>query len=233
MRSSEKEGLVGCRRVFVTICIQGRCVLTFRRSEETDFFFYQRARESTFPGYPVPEILRIRLENLILSLKILCVRNLKDFLSQMIDPPDEVIIDKSIELLQRLNALDRDERLTPLGLHLARLPMDPQAGKMVLFGAIFSCFDPISSVAASLSFKNAFYAPIGKEREVDEIRVRFAKNTQSDHLMLANIIEDWRTAKRRNGNDYAFCRENFLSFTVLNQLEKMKQQFCELLHSSK
>ena len=53
-----------------------------------------------------------------------------------------------------IHALERDgEQLTPLGFHLAQLPMDPQTGKMILLGAIFGCLDPVLSVAASLSFK--------------------------------------------------------------------------------
>ena len=63
-------------------------------------------------------------------------------------------------MLQNLNALDNEEHLTPLGFHLAQLPMDPQMGKMILMGAIFSCLDPILSIAASLSFKDAFTIPL-------------------------------------------------------------------------
>lgn len=59
-----------------------------------------------------------------------------------------------------MGALDDNENLTPLGYHLAKLPLDPQTGKMILMGAIFSCVDPILSVAASLSFKDAFVIPM-------------------------------------------------------------------------
>ena len=59
------------------------------------------------------------------------------------------------------NALDRNtEDLTPLGYHLARMPVDPHVGKMLLFGAIFSCIDPIATIAASLGFRDAFYIPL-------------------------------------------------------------------------
>lgn len=64
------------------------------------------------------------------------------------------------KLLKDLNALDDDEYLTPLGYHLAKLPMDPQTGKMILMGALFSVVDPVFSVAASLSFKDAFAVPL-------------------------------------------------------------------------
>ena len=58
------------------------------------------------------------------------------------------------------NALDENEDLTPLGYHLAKMPVDPQTGKMLLFAAMFSCLDPVLTVAASLSFKDAFYIPM-------------------------------------------------------------------------
>lgn len=133
-----------------------------------------------------------------------------------------------------LSALDNNECLTPLGLHLARLPMDPQSGKMILLSSIFSCVDPITSVAASLTFKNAFYAPLGKENLVDRIKYDFSADTKSDHLMMSNVIEQWRNAKERGfGYENGFCRDNFLSISILNQLENMKKQFSEYLAGTK
>ena len=84
--------------------------------------------------------------------------------------------------------------LTPLGYHLAKLPMDPQTGKMILLGAIFGCLDPVLSVAASLSFKDAFVVPLGKEGIVDAKKVELSRNSRSDHLMCSNTILGWEEA---------------------------------------
>merc|ERR1719322_2049148 len=136
-------------------------------------------------------------------------------------------------MLITINALKvekGDEILTPLGYHLAKLPMDPQTGKMILLGAIFSCLDPILSVAASLSFKDAFIIPIGKESVVDKKRLELSKNTKSDHLMLANVMSEWEEAViRKQGREY--CWDNFLSEITLRMLENMKQQFVEHLYN--
>lgn len=67
----------------------------------------------------------------------------------------------SVPLLWQ-NALDRQEELTPLGVHLARLPVEPHIGKMILFGALFCCLDPVLTIAASLSFKDPFVIPLVK-----------------------------------------------------------------------
>lgn len=63
-------------------------------------------------------------------------------------------------MLHAINALDESENLTPLGFHLARLPVDPLTGRMLIMAAIFSCLSPILSVAAGLSFKDPFVTPI-------------------------------------------------------------------------
>ena len=64
------------------------------------------------------------------------------------------------QMLQAINALDESENLTPLGFHLARLPIDPLTGRMLLMAGIFSCVGPILTVAACLSFKDPFVTPL-------------------------------------------------------------------------
>ncbi|KAH7955805.1 hypothetical protein HPB52_003898 [Rhipicephalus sanguineus] len=117
-------------------------------------------------------------------------------------------------LMLMQKALNEDETLTPLGYHLAKLPLDPQTGKMIIMASIFSCLDPILTVAASLSFKDAFMVPLGKEKLVDKVKKQFAGDSKSDHIMLVNVFSQWEEAvKHRNGND--FCYANFLSWNTL------------------
>ncbi|KAG5870776.1 hypothetical protein JTB14_035026 [Gonioctena quinquepunctata] len=103
------------------------------------------------------------------------------------DPPDPGGLSLALALLKRMNALDEDENLTPLGYHLARLPVSPQMGKMILFGAIFSCLNPVLSVAASLDFKDAFQIPLGREGEADKKKIELADDTMSDHIVLHRV----------------------------------------------
>lgn len=195
------------------------------------YHLYSRARENTFDTDIQPEIQRIRLDDIILSLKLLGIQDPKAFLMSLLSTPQKSIVEHSIDLLKRIEALTRNEKLTPLGYHLARLPVEPQTGKMILFGALFCCLDPITSIAASLSFRDAFYNVIGKEREVDEIKLEFSRGTKSDHLMLANVIKEYRDV--REHEKYHFLRQNFLSRHTLDQLENMKHQFCKLLNDAR
>lgn len=65
-------------------------------------------------------------------------------------------LDAAKQRLRDLGALTADEKLTPLGYHLACLPVDVRIGKLMLFGAIFRCLDPALTIAASLAFKSPF-----------------------------------------------------------------------------
>ena len=199
------------------------------------YHLFSRAREMTMEHYALPEMLRTRLEEVILKIKILELGKSKAFLEKVLDPPHETNVQRAIELLIDINALklERDnEILTPLGYHLAKLPMDPQTGKMILFGAIFSCLDPILSVAASLSFKEPFLKPLGKEHLVDKKRLEISGDSMSDHLMLVNAMLGWEEAVE-NGKGRGYCWDNFLSESMVRMLDNMKKQFAEHLYNSK
>ena len=71
------------------------------------------------------------------------------------------------------NALDGNEELTPLGYHLAALPVSPRIGKMILFGAIFSCLDPVLTVASVLGFKDPFVFPLVSSNRTNSLPTQF------------------------------------------------------------
>ncbi|EZA53652.1 putative ATP-dependent RNA helicase DHX36 [Ooceraea biroi] len=196
------------------------------------YHLYSRAREMTFDQYPLPEMLRTRLEEVILQIKILQLGKAKEFLAIVLDPPDVKAIDLSLDLLRTLNALDEDEHLTPLGYHLAHLPLDPRTGKMILWASLFSCVEPIFAIAASLTFKDAFYCPLGREEEVNKKKLELSMNQYSDHVALAEALRRFEIEHRR-ANAGQFCREYFLSFNTLKLLSEMKNQFAQYLHEMK
>lgn len=111
----------------------------------------------------------------------------EEFLSKALEPPETKAVRNALRQLRQLvgaftelqappgvdctpcvvyrpslmqKALDRDEELTPLGHHLAHLPVAPRLGKMILFGAMFSCVDPVLTVASALGFKEPFVVPL-------------------------------------------------------------------------
>jgi len=182
--------------------------------------------------YLPPEICRKRIEEVILQIKMLELGSCRNFLKILLDPPNVKAVDHSLNLLVDINAIvlkNETEELTPLGFHIAKLPLDPQTGKMIVMAAMFSCIDPILSVAASLSFKDAFVVPFGQAKDVDKVKQRFGSGTLSDHLMLANVIIDYNESESKPH----FCWKNFLSQSVLRMLISMKSDLCKHLYVNK
>lgn len=193
---------------------------------------YTKFREERLEDYQLPEMLRVRLEEIILRVKLLKLGFAQEFLHKAMDPPSEVMIAKSVDLLKKLDALDEFESLTPLGYHLAQLPMAPQLSKMCILGAVFSCLDPVLSIAASLSFREPFMIPMGREKEVDNMKKTMACNTCSDHMLLCRIIEEYESSVRR-GYGPKYCYDHFLSSNTLKMLVNLKGQLAEHLYKLK
>ncbi|XP_059476225.1 ATP-dependent DNA/RNA helicase DHX36 [Neocloeon triangulifer] len=196
------------------------------------YHLFTQRREMTLASYPIPEMLRSRLEEVILQVKILQLGKVAPFLEKVMQPPNPIAIDHALELLKVISALDEDENLTPLGFHLAQLPMDPQLGKMILMAALFRCLDPVLSIAASLSFKEPFNLPLGFEKKVDQLKFELSKGQKSDHLVLSEAMRLWEQADTR-GEGNSFCRRNFLSLNTLNMLHRMKSHLAEHLQKMK
>lgn len=89
-------------------------------------------------------------------LEVFADRPLDSVFSQLIEPPTEGSLEAAKQRLCALGALTEEETLTPLGWHLACLPVDVRIGKLMLLGAIFRCLDPALTIAASLAFKSPF-----------------------------------------------------------------------------
>ncbi|XP_019623182.1 PREDICTED: putative ATP-dependent RNA helicase DHX57 isoform X1 [Branchiostoma belcheri] len=196
--------------------------------------FTSHSFDHIFREQQVPEIQRAPLEQLLLRIKILDIfkdQELQHVLSRILEPPDRTSIETAIVRLQDLGALNRDQELTPLGYHLAQLPVDVRIGKLMLFGAIFRCLDPVLTIAASLSFRSPFVAPFDKRDEADKKKQEFAIGN-SDHLTLLNAYKGWTTSlKHGSYAGYRYSMENFLSIKTLKEIVSMKRQFTELLSS--
>ncbi|KAM6986672.1 putative ATP-dependent RNA helicase DHX57 isoform 1-T2 [Aplochiton taeniatus] len=180
----------------------------------------------------LPEIQRVPLEQLCLRIKILDLfaeRQLESVFSRLIEPPVTGSLEAAKQRLQDLGALTADEKLTPLGYHLACLPVDVRIGKLMLFGAIFRCLDPALTIAASLAFKSPFVSPWDKREEANEKKLSYALGN-SDHLALLQAYKGWcGAAKNGNQAGFQYCRENFLSGRGLQEIASLKRQFTELL----
>uniref|UniRef100_UPI00358F2A3E ATP-dependent DNA/RNA helicase DHX36 n=1 Tax=Myxine glutinosa TaxID=7769 RepID=UPI00358F2A3E len=197
------------------------------------YHLYNNLRARLLNDYQLPELLRTPLEELCLQIKILKFGQIASFLDKAMQPPSLKAVKLAVTHLKELNALDSNEELTALGFHLARLPVEPTIGKLILFGAMFGCLDPILTIAASLSFKDPFVIPLGKEKYADLKRKGLSRESKSDHLTIVYALQGWEDAKRIGFRaEQDFCWDFFLSANTLQMLHNMKAQFVEHLHSA-
>ncbi|KAF9585630.1 hypothetical protein BGW38_001480 [Lunasporangiospora selenospora] len=194
--------------------------------------FSQTTFEDYMPEYQLPEIMRMPLEELCLMIRMSELGDITEVLGSALDAPPTKTIENAIQALQDVGALTRLQELTPLGVHLCNLPVDVHIGKMILFGTIFKCLDPILTIAAMLSFKSPFVTPFGSEEEAEAAKKQF-KIADSDMLTWYNAYLGWRKSYQEKPNRiYDYCRKNFLSHQNLVMTEDMKKQFLSFLVST-
>ena len=125
-----------------------------------------------------------------------------------------------------------DAQITPLGFHLASLPISPRIGKLILYGILMQCIDPVLTIAATVSAKSPFLSPFECRDAADEAKQRFAAD-DSDLLAMLNAYLEWKAIQgdRGGGRDgyrrqtqreeERFCHDNFLSLHSLQLIDQV------------
>ncbi|KAK1781419.1 P-loop containing nucleoside triphosphate hydrolase protein [Copromyces sp. CBS 386.78] len=189
--------------------------------------FTKHRHDNIMSDQQTPEMLRLSLQDLAIRVKICKIGGIEETLGEALDPPSAKNIRRAIDALVDVRALAASsEELTPLGLQLARLPLDVFLGKLILLGAIFKCLDMALTVAAILSSKSPFVAPFGQRQQANTVRMGFRKG-DSDLLTVYNAYQSWKRvcqSSTSGGAEFQYCRKNFLSPQTLANIEDLKGQ---------
>ena len=196
-----------CGRVEPGICV--------RLYSEEDF----NAR----PAFTDPEILRTNLAAVILQMLHLRLGAIDEF--PFIEPPDGKAISDGFNLLQELSAVNRENKLTPLGRQLARLPVDPRLGRMLLEGAKQGSLQEVLIVASALSVQDPRERPPERQQAADQAHAQW-KDADSDFAALVNL---WRGFEEQRQALTAsplrnWCRKNFLNYLRLREWRDAHRQ---------
>ncbi|MET0962989.1 MAG: ATP-dependent RNA helicase HrpA, partial [Noviherbaspirillum sp.] len=197
-----------CGRVAAGVCI--------RLYEEQDFL--QR------PRFTEPEILRSSLAAVILRMKSLRLGDVEDF--PFIEPPLGRAIADGYQLLQELGAVDDANALTPLGQQLARLPLDPRVGRMILAAQSSACLSEMLVIASALSVQDPRDRPLEAQAAADLAHKKFAdeKSEFLAYLKIWNWFDDAIGHKKTNRQLQENCRANFLSQMRLREWRDVHTQ---------
>ncbi len=197
-----------CGRVAAGVCV--------RLYDEADF----NARAP----FTDPEILRSSLAGVILRMKSLKLTDVESF--PFIEPPPAKAISDGYALLQELGALDDDNRLTRVGDALAKLPLDPRIGRMLVAARDLGCLKEVMVIAAGLSVQDPRERPQERQQAADEKHKLFV-DEKSEFLgwwklwhWFQNAVEHKKSNKQLIDN----CHAHFLSYLRLREWREVHSQ---------
>jgi len=192
-----------------------------------------------------PEILRTNLASVILQMTSLGLGDLGRF--PFVDPPDKRNVTAGVQLLEELGALagntaqldgkrgpTQQQRLTKLGRRLARLPIDPRLGRMILEAERLGCVREVIVIAAALSLQDPRERPAEQQAQADQQHARF-KAEGSDFLTWLNL---WRYLRQqqRELSSSAFrrmCKREFLNYLRVREWQDFESQLRQVCKEMK
>jgi len=212
-QASANQRMGRCGRVAKGVCI--------RLYSEEDF--------ESRTLFTEPEIQRTNLASVILQMKLLGFGEIDNF--PFVDPPDSRLIKDGYRVLEEIGAIGGDQRVTKLGRQLARLPVDPRIGRMLLAAAHSHCLREVMVIAAALSVQDPRDRPLDKQQQADEAHVLF-RHAESDFLGYFLLWEDLEIQRKHlTRNKFRkYCRTRFLSWTRVQEWHDIHTQLRLQMH---
>lgn len=204
-----------CGRVAAGVCI--------RLYSEEDFLARAEFTDA--------EILRTNLAAVILQMKALGFGDVEDF--PFVDKPDDRLINDGFKLLAELQAVDDQRQLTKNGRLLARLPIDPRIGRMVVAGAEHGALREVLIIAAALSVQDPRERPLEARQAADQKHREFY-DEDSDFLTWVNLW-NWHEEQRQELSQNQLrklCRKQFLSYMRLREWRDVHRQLLSVARDS-
>lgn len=215
----------------------GRCG---RVADGVAIRLYSRSDFESRPEFTEPEILRTSLASVILQMTALGLGDVEDF--PFVDKPDTRAVRDGVQLLMEIGALEPDDggptgagsgpgryRLTDIGRRLARLPIDPRLGRMLLEAQRNGCAAEVMVIVAALSVQDVRERPAEHQQAADAQHRRFTDPT-SDFLAYLNLWRYLRTQQRDlSGSAFRrLCRAEFLNYLRVREWQDVVAQLRQL-----
>ena len=183
-------------------------------------------------AFTQPEIQRANLAEVILRMKAFRLGDIDSF--PFINPPHAAAIRAGYTLLHELGAIDDTNELTRIGHELARLPVDPTLGRMLLQAREEGVLAEMLVIAAGLSVPDPRERPEDQKEAAAAAHKAFA-DPDSDFLSLLNIWHDAPDPEGRGGGNALrrFCKANFLSLSRMREWRDIHWQLADVIDAGK
>lgn len=189
---------------------------------------YSEDNFSTRPEFTEPEITRTNLASVILQMASLGLGDMERF--PFVEPPELRNIRDGVALLEELDAVDPEHAgstkwLTPIGRELARLPIDPRFGRMVIEASHTGCLREVTIITAAMSVQDPRERPLEKREEASQHHARFIE-PGSDFLTWLQLWDYLETERRARSNNQfrKMCRREFLNVNRIREWQDIVRQ---------
>ena len=214
-QASARQRAGRCGRVCEGVCI--------RLYSEDDF--------NDRDDFTDPEIKRSALAGVILRMADLKLPPLGEF--PLPDPPNTRLINEGYHCLREIGAIDRNKNLTELGESLARLPLDPRLGRMLLEAKHEEALAEVLIIVAGLSIMDPRERPSEKAAQADQAHAQW-KNEESDFLSLISIWRsslDYKEGKRgfKRNQLRKWCSKNYLNHLRIIEWHNLAHDLAQAL----
>jgi ATP-dependent helicase HrpA len=198
----------------------GRC------GRVADGVCYRLYSEEDFQGRPAftdPEIIRTNLAAVILQMLHLRIGDIRNF--PFVDPPDQRMISDGFKLLEELQAVNEDDRLSHLGKRLVNIPLDPRFGRMLLESANNGCLAEVMIITTGLSIQDPRERPADKQQAADLSHKKW-QEPNSDFVSLLNLWRHFEEQRQQlSGNQYSrYCKSNHVSYLRMREWRDLHHQ---------
>ncbi len=192
------------------------------------FYLISRVRYERLENHLTPEIFRTPLLELALSIKLLKLGDIKEFLSRALEPPPLDAVAEAIIALTDMNAFDSNAELTPLGKILARLPIEPRLGKMIILGCCLNVGDAVCIIAAATTFSEPF---VTEGRFLRMMHKNLTGRRHSDHIALLIAFYQWLRVKYRKNEDAEreFCERKSYNMQIMRMTYEARNQLKDIM----
>lgn len=192
---------------------------------------YDEESATERPEFSDPEIKRSSLAGVILRMKLLGLPEIDEF--PFLDPPSPKAVSEGYRTLREVGAIDRNRQLTPNGRRMARLPVDPRLGRMLIEAEKEKCLDAVVPIIAALESNDPRERPAEKTKEADDAHAKW-KDGDSDFLSILRLwdavgeFRDKRGRWRRN-QLRKFCTTSFLNPRRVIEWANVADELADLL----
>jgi ATP-dependent helicase HrpA len=212
-QAAAKQRAGRCGRISSGICVRLYSEEDFNnRSEFTD-----------------PEIIRSSLASVILRMAALRLGDVDHF--PFLEAPSSRLIADGYLQLQELGAVNAERKITDIGLQLARLPLDPRVGRMILAAKKEGCLHEVLIIASVISMQDPRERPMDKREAATNAHAKFA-GEGSDFMSFLKIWDWYQDAfknKKSNKELLNQCHANFLSFMRLKEWRELYRQILDIV----